>query len=395
MDDSSNDTLTLKDLIDKVHHLVEYDTKTKIIKESENNYTHILSIEDQVNVKFFKGISNFKYIHYYQDDITILKKNYIIDQIEFYSFFFSIFNDLSERFRNSENKFNLVYKYIQDLIIKIKHNEVIKETTSFILNKVIYHDIKDSKLTNDIIQFISIFFNINIFVIDNERNCVIFYTLNKNFNKFKHSIILVKSEYINYKTENKNIITEQCYYYKNVYYNKDINESINGITSGELIKNIDPLLNELFTNYPKMIIYSQITTTDLNPTIENSSYLIIKKEDDNDLNIIECNMNKNQIQIENKQTLKKERKARKNKINTEDKNNDNETTVNIINNLMIIDHENNSIYTEDILKTKKNNEIKQIAKSFKIKLSYVIKTGERKSKTRNELIEEILKKIKE
>ena len=62
---------------------------------------------------------------------------------------------------------------------------------------------------------------------------------------------------------------------------------------------------------------------------------------------------------------------------------------------MIIDHENNSIYTEDILKTKKNNEIKQIAKSFKIKLSYVIKTGERKSKTRNELIEEILKKIKE
>ena len=180
-----------------------------------------------------------------------------------------------------------------------------------------------------------------------------------------------------------------------MYYNKDINESINGITSGELIKNIDPLLNELFTNYPKMIIYSQITTTDLNPTIENSSYLIIKKEDDNDLNIIECNMNKNQIQIENKQTLKKERKARKNKINTEDKNNDNETTVNIINNLMIIDHENNSIYTEDILKTKKNNEIKQIAKSFKIKLSYVIKTGERKSKTRNELIEEILKKIKE
>ena len=102
MADSPNDTLTLRDLIDKVHHLVEYDTKNKIIKESENNYTHILSVEDQVNIKFFKGISNFKYIQYY-DDKEKIKSNYLKEQFEYYSFLFCIFNDLSERFRTAES----------------------------------------------------------------------------------------------------------------------------------------------------------------------------------------------------------------------------------------------------------------------------------------------------
>ena len=390
MSDSPNDTLTLEDLIDKVHHLVEYDTKTKIIKNSENNYTHILSIEDQVNVKFFKGITNFKYIHYY-DDKEKIKSNYLKEQIEYYSFLFCIFNDLSEKFKNSKNKPNIINTYIQDLILKIKHNKVIKETTSFIMSKTISHNIKDSILTNDIIQFISIFFNINIFVIDNERNCIIFYTLNKNFNKFKHSIILVKSEYVDL------LKNEKFTYYKNVYYNKDINESVNGITDGNASKNIDPLLNELFTNYPKMIIYSQIITTDLNPDVENNSYLIIKKEDDNDLNIIECCMNKNKIQIENKQTLKKERKARKTKsVSEPEKNNDPTSTVSIMNDLMIMNNESdNSVYNQDMLNTKSHIELRQIAKTYKIKLSYVLENGERKNKTRKELIQEILEKTKE
>ena len=390
MSDSPNDTLTLEDLIDKVHHLVEYDTKTKIIKNSENNYTHILSIEDQVNVKFFKGITNFKYIHYY-DDKEKIKSNYLKEQIEYYSFLFCIFNDLSEKFKNSKNKPNIINTYIQDLILKIKHNKVIKETTSFIMSKTISHNIKDSILTNDIIQFISIFFNINIFVIDNERNCIIFYTLNKNFNKFKHSIILVKSEYVDL------LKNEKFTYYKNVYYNKDINESVNGITDGNASKNIDPLLNELFTNYPKMIIYSQIITTDLNPDVENNSYLIVKKEDDNDLNIIECCMNKNKIQIENKQTLKKERKARKTKsVSEPEKNNDPTSTVSIMNDLMIMNNESdNSVYNQDMLNTKSHIELRQIAKTYKIKLSYVLENGERKNKTRKELIQEILEKTKE
>ena len=390
MIDFLNDTLTLEDLIDKVHHLVEYDTKTKIIKESENNYTHILSIEDQVNVKFFKGISNFKYIQYY-DDKEKIKSSYIKEQIEYYSFLFCIFNDLSERFKNSKNKPNIINTYIQDLIRKIKSNQVIKETTSFIMNKTIYHNIKDSILTNDIIQFISIFFNINIFVIDNERNCIIFYTLNKNFNRFKHSIILVKSEYVDI------LKNEKFTYYKNVYYNKDINESVNGLTDGNSSKNIEPLLNELFINYPKMIIYSQIITSDLNPDVENNSYLIVKKEDDNDLNIIECCMNKNQIQIENKQTLKKERKARKTKAEPEpEKNTDPTSTVSIMNDLMIMNNEgDNSVYTQDMLNTKNHAELRQIAKTYKIKLSYVLENGDRKNKTRKELIQEILEKSKE
>jgi len=215
----------------------------------------------------------------------------------------------------------------------------------------------------------------------------------KNFNKFKHSIILVKSEYTDI------LKNEKFTYYKNVYYNKDINEAVNGITNGEPIKNIEPLLNELFVNYPKMIIYSQIITTDLNPSVENNSYLIVKKEDDNDLNIIECCMNKNKIQNENKLISKKERKARKNKIiETEtEKNTDLTSTVSIMNDLMIMDNGNsdNSIYTQDMLNTKNHAELRQIAKTYKIKLSYVLENGDRKNKTRKELIQEILEKNKE
>ena len=172
------------------------------------------------------------------------------------------------------------------------------------------------------------------------------------------------------------------------------------MTNGDSTKNIEPLLNELFNNYPKMIIYSQIITSDLNPTVENNSYLIVKKEDDNDLNIIECCMNKNKIQNENKQTSKKERKARgKNKtIETKtEKNTDPTSTVSIINDLMIMDNGNddNSIYTEDMLRTKNHAELRQIAKTYKIKLSYVLENGDRKNKTRKDLIQEIIKKLKE
>jgi len=148
-----------------------------------------------------------------------------------------------------------------------------------------------------------------------------------------------------------------------------------------------------------MIIYSQIITTDLNPSVENNSYLIVKKEDDNDLNIIECCMNKNKIQNENKLISKKERKARKNKIiETEtEKNTDLTSTVSIMNDLMIMDNGNsdNSIYTQDMLNTKNHAELRQIAKTYKIKLSYVLENGDRKNKTRKELIQEILEKNKE
>ena len=106
-------------------------------------------------------------------------------------------------------------------------------------------------------------------------------------------------------------------------------------------------------------------------------------------------MNKNKIQNENKQSSKKERKARKNKVETEtEKNNDPTSTVSIMNDLMIMDNNDNSIYTQDMLNTKNHSELRQIAKSYKIKLSYVLENGDRKNKTRTELIKDILEKIK-
>ena len=64
---------------------------------------------------------------------------------------------------------------------------------------------------------------------------------------------------------------------------------------------------------------------------------------------------------------------------------------------MIMDNGNddNSIYTEDMLRTKNHAELRQIAKTYKIKLSYVLENGDRKNKTRKDLIQEIIKKLKE
>ena len=64
--------------------------------------------------------------------------------------------------------------------------------------------------------------------------------------------------------------------------------------------------------------------------------------------------------------------------------------------LMIMNNEgDSSVYTQDMLNTKNHAELRQIAKTYKIKLSYVLENGDRKNKTRKELIQEILEKSKE
>lgn len=351
-------TITLDDLINKVHHIIEYTQKKKITNDPLLN--PILSVDDQINVKFFKKIENFKKIKYI-DEYIKLKNNYTQQQIEFFSFMYCIFNDLSHDFFESPEKSLIMNEYLHDIIIKIKRNKVVKETPNFIMNKAILNCINANVLTNEIIQFISIFFDINIFVIDNFKNCVIFYSLSQYFNKFKHNIILIKTTHIDAINGNG-----QVDYYKNVYYDNQT----------------QPLLDELFNNYPKMIMYSQLANTVIEPTLDNINYIILKHTLDDDLNIISNDLKKNKNQQDLKEKKKIERKM-KSKVKKEE---DLTETEEMMNELM----ESPTELSMDFLSTKNYKELRQIAKSHKIKLSYIdTKTNERKNKTRNELIDDL------
>jgi len=376
-----SDLITIDDLIKKVHHLVEYDLKTYMA--NDKLLKPILSLEEQINVKFFRGITDFINIKYY-DEYLKLQQLYSSDQIDFYSFLYCIFNDISEEFYNSTNKNEIINKYINDFIINIKKNKIVTETPTFKYKKDIQNNLKNHILTNDLIQFISIYFNINIFVIDVEKNCVIFYTLNEHFNRFKHSIVLIKAQQMDYNSKT------QIQFYKNVYYKQFLNNSF----MEDNFNNTKPLLKEIFNNYPKMIIYSQLNNTPTNNILEpnkyNHNFLIVKQIDDNDLNIIDYSINKNKIQTDIKIKKKIERKHKKNKDESSitDSINNIETTENMLNDIIIMP------FTQEILNSKDYKDIRQIAKSKGIRLSYVSQDGKDKgkriNKTKSELIEELL-----
>jgi len=353
-----SDLITIEDLINTVHHLVDYDIKKQLA--NDKLLKPILTVDEQINVKFFKNLTDYKNITYI-DEYTSLQQHFSSQQIEFFSFLYCIFNDLSDQFRYSNNKEEIINHYINDFKVQLKKKHIIQATPTFELKKDITNDFNNQVLSHDLIQFISIYFNINIFVINNNKNCVIFYTLNQYFNRFKHSVILIKTQRINY---NLNVETD---YYKNIYYNDDTKQ----------------LLMELFVNYPKMIIYSQLITKSIEPVIDNTSFLIVKQMDDNDLNIIEYGNNKNKIQNDIKNKRKIERKTKK-KEETNNKADD--TTESMINDIMII-----TSFTPETLTSKNYKELRAIAKANKIKLSYADSNNKRINKTRQELIDELLK----
>lgn len=341
-----SDNITIEDIINRVHDLLNIKTKT-----SSNNI--ILSQDDQLSIKYFKHINNLKKISYV-DNYSLIKHEYQPQQIEFYSFMYCIFDDLSSEFKKSDNKAHLINILLSDLILKIKRNAVVKETPTFILNKLITSNIQNNILTHGIIQFISIFFDINIFIIDNNKNYIIFYSLNQYYNKFKHNIILSKINYYD------NVLRQNIVYYKNIYYENQTNY----------------LVNELFESSPKMLVYSYSSQTKIDPSNDNSDYIIIKHMQDDDLKIIDVELQKNNIQSEIKHNNRLKKRNNK-KIQT--------TTENMMDDIIIT-----SEYTKEILESKSYKELRQIAKLNKIKLSVVDSNNKRKNKTNTELIEEIL-----
>ena len=136
-----------------------------------------------------------------------------------------------------------------------------------------------------------------------------------------------------------------------------------------------------------MLVYSNLETKSIEPSNNNISYVIVKQFDDNDLNIIDYSIQKSKIQTDIKNKKKNERK---NKKNTESNEPDlGDTTESMINDIMII-----TSYTQDVLNNKNYKDLRQLAKSNGIRLSYTIKEDgkeKRINKTRQELIDELLK----
>ena len=78
-------TITLDDLINKVHHIIEYTQKKKITNDPLLN--PILSVDDQINVKFF----NEDMLSVFADNKTENMERYIInlDGAENRSFYYT------------------------------------------------------------------------------------------------------------------------------------------------------------------------------------------------------------------------------------------------------------------------------------------------------------------
>ena len=344
-------TFSIKNVSDVLNNKIAASVNPVVSINASNSVFSYLSDYDLLRKIGYQEYCEMYYEDYYQ----------LIDELkpQYYDLNMTITNQSLVSYSDEGLLYNVADS---ELLSKIKRNKVVKETPNFIMNKAILNCINANVLTNEIIQFISIFFDINIFVIDNFKNCVIFYSLSQYFNKFKHNIILIKTTHIDAING-----SGQVDYYKNVYYDNQT----------------QPLLDELFNNYPKMIMYSQLANTVIEPTLDNINYIILKHTLDDDLNIISNDLKKNKNQQDLKEKKKIERKM-KPKVKKEE---DLTETEEMMNELM----ETPTELSMEFLSAKNYKELRQIAKSHKIKLSYVDReTNERKHKTRKELIDALI-----
>jgi len=170
--------ITIEDIFSKIRELTG--------KEIAPIPTTNLTKKEKIIIKYFD-----KTVNLYSPTFDDKESN-----TEFYSFMSCIFHILTAQ---SD------IKYINDRCLEffavLRKGLYIKTTPTYIFTKsniVSYLDKK--KLTNDLIMFISIFFNINIFIINDINQRIYFYTSNTTYNKYKPDIILYKNLEVNIET---------------------------------------------------------------------------------------------------------------------------------------------------------------------------------------------------
>lgn len=371
-----NQTLTVNDIITKVHSLVKYNQEKENKKECNINK---LSKTDQILFKCFKEQIDKVHIIDLTDQIKEIGNEC---NLEFYSFMYSLFYFINKDFKilNSENKFKLINIYCQDFVEKIRKNDVLKNTPTFTFNKKITTSFQEHVLVNDLILFMSIFFNINIFVIenlnntDNQINNSVFYTMNETFNKYKHTIFLLKSSKINLPS--LQMCTSYCFIeLPDVHYDLSLH-----------IKNF-------ITDNTNILIYQQEQDIGISKLPNNK---VIKITDDNDIEMLNYDIMKNKENKSEKKSkkIKKEKQKEVNDIIVTSEQNINAISINdsqkieqLVSDIIV----QSGKYKEVELKKKKLEEIKELAKSHNIPLTEKLNTGKTKPKSKAILMSELLK----
>lgn len=396
---STDHILTKEILIEYINKLVQCNDIQNNNESSYDMYP-LIKIKYKYFIKTMKlGIKkqlndNIEYINFYDHLIATKEEN-----IDFYSFMCCLFYNISPDFQqlSDNNKISQINMSIYDFINQNKRNDIVTNTPTFICSKNISKELNNKILTSDLIQFMSIYFNINIFVIDTINNYVIYYTMNNYFNRYKKTLIFIKL------TEQNLITGKEIIYYQIIKENSLYDSIVDDITNGnEKIFIYNKLDLETYINKNKNNDNNQFEDISDNNDetlkyneneliyeyIKNNLKIITIKNDE-DLSLIQHNIESNQNQNEKKNKKKKENKANKLLITQMmihcDSTPIETDTMSIANNIII-----KNKYTSEELNNKDHKELREIAKTNHIKLSVVLNTGKRKNKTKNELITELL-----
>lgn len=401
-------SITEEDIIKKIHELINYNEQQKLNKPTD--------VKQTFETKYFNNI-NIKYDDYY-DDIVKFKTEY---GISFYSFMYCLFSFVNKEFKkySKEDQSSIIECYIQDFILKLKTSTIIKKTPNFNLNKGNITSYLYNKNLNDVlILFFSVYFNINIFVIDPVNNITLYYSMTHGvFNKFKHNMFLVKvnktslisMQLVSYY---KLVLLPNCYY----TYNNEIYYFLN---SG---KNIIPYQQDSIINSDNVESNIQDIKIDNDNDLEiielNDKIITDKQQKKNEKKQLRRNFNKglttsvyglnNQIEEQTFEEIEKKLDYEKNILekvivsktpNIPDNNSVStvpEVTIEKINEVTInkdIDLNNKSNkYTKDELKKMKIDELKKLLKLNHIDLTILnSENNKRKAKTKDMMIEDLLK----
>lgn len=315
-----SDKLTIEDIIKYVHNLCQI--REDKIEEKKDLTINEIPINSSLLISIFTAlISGFKDISY-DDKVFYLKKYMAV-------------------FTSELKKKNIYIKYTTD-------NNIIDK-------KIIMKDIKNYEKIenfNNFIIFLTMFYDVNIFIIDNDD--INLYSINYYFNIFKYSIILKKiaeDKYNIIKFNNETLFS----YINNEEFKKFIDVKTQQIKSFKQNSRLEYITDNFIIQYDKDIEHYE------------NSFSSIQE-------INKSKMYKNKKSVEEKQE----------NIQTDTQEEIKGTMTEKINQIMDI------TYTYQDLKNMNLIQLKSLTKQNKLK---VTNSETRKPYTKNELIENLLKYI--
>lgn len=198
-----SERLTIKEVIDYIHSLCSVRESTEEAKEDKKVIFNELEVNQNLILSLFSAL---------------LPK----------------INTLS-----IQDKLFYIQKYIEYFIIELKKKNIYfryTTETNIIDKKVIAKTLKANNIDeiekencDNFLIFVCMFFNVNIFIFNNEKN-INFYTINQYFNIYKYSIVLRKLDNGKYniiKFNNQTLFN----FYRNREFKEFINNNINNIFS--------------------------------------------------------------------------------------------------------------------------------------------------------------------